>query len=182
MKKSAKGALAAAAAGSLLLGGAGSYAFWTSSQDVGTEAINSGSLTLGAPNCAPSLTNPGTHDWQIDGGAAYVPGTTKIVPGDTISKVCDLPLTLVGDHIGATLAIDTAAFTADATTLASELTPSATFLVDGAAYAPITDPGTHTVRATVSVTFNGPAATNGSESGSINLNAINITATQTHSP
>ncbi len=179
MKKSAKGALAAAAAGSLLLGGAGSYAFWTSSQDVGTEAINSGSLTLGAPNCT---ANPGTHDWQIDGGAAYVAGTTKLVPGDTISKVCDLPLTLVGDHIGATLAIDTAAFTADATTLASELTPSATFLVDGVGYTPILDPGTHTVRATVSVTFNGPAATNNSENGSINLNAINITATQTHSP
>lgn len=179
MKKSAKGALAAAAAGTLLLGGAGSYAFWTSSQDVGSAAINSGSLTLGAPDCS---TDAGTHGWQLDGGATYTPGTTKIVPGDSISKVCDLSLTLVGTHIGANLAIDTAAFTADSTTLASELTPTATFLVDGAAYVPITAPGTHTVRATVTVTFNGPAATNGSQNGSINLNAINITATQTHNP
>ncbi|MCW2856060.1 MAG: alternate-type signal peptide protein [Marmoricola sp.] len=179
MNKSAKGALAAAAAGSLLLGGAGSYAFWTSSQDVGSAAINSGSLTLGTPDCT---TAAGTHGWQLDGGAVYTPGTTKIVPGDTISKVCDMSLTLVGDHIGATLAMDTAGFTADGTTLAAELTPSASFLVDGAAYTPILDPGTHTVRATVSVTFNGAAATNGSENGSINLNAINVTATQTHSP
>lgn len=179
MKKSTKGALAAAAAGSLLLGGAGSFAYWTDSKDVGSAVIKSGSLELTAPVCTGTA---GLHDWQLDNGDAYTPGTTKLVPGDSISKVCDLGLTLVGEHIGADLAIDTAAFTADATSLAAQLVPSASFVVDGAPYAAITEPGSHTVRATVSVTFTGLGATNESQNGTIDLNAINITADQTHTP
>lgn len=178
MNKSMKGALAAGAAGALLLGGAGSLAYWQAQQDVGTAGISSGHITLSAPTC----TGGDNHGWQLDNGDTYTPGATKLVPGDSISKVCTLSLDLVGDHIGADLSIDAADLTADGTTLADELTPSATFTVDGAAYAPITDPGTHTVEATVSVDFDGPAATDGSMDGAVNLDAINITADQTHTP
>jgi len=158
------------------VGGVGSLAYWTDSKDAGTAVINSGSLSLSSPVC----TGTGLHDWQLENGDAFVPGTTKIVPGDTINKICDLSLVLAGAHIGATLAIDAASIT-PAGALATALTPTATFLVDGVAYAPIVDPGTYTVRATVGVVFT-TAAVNTSQNGTVNLNAINITATQTHSP
>lgn len=178
MNKTTKGALAAVAAGVLLSGGAGSLAYWHAQQDVGSASIDSGHVTLSAPDC----TTAPNHGWQLDNGDVYTPGTTVLVPGDSISKICTMTLDLVGDHIGADLSIDTAALTADGTTLAAELAPSATFTVDGGAYAPITNPGSHTIKAVVSVAFNGPAATNGSMDGAVNLDAINVTADQTHTP
>ena len=65
-------------------------------------------------------------------------------------------------------------------TLAAELTADDPFTVDGGAYAPITDPGSHAIRATISVSFGGLAATNGSMDGDVNLDAINVLADQTH--
>jgi alternate signal-mediated exported protein len=180
MNKATKGALAAAAAGSLMLGGAGSLAYWTGTQDVTGGSIGSGKLTLSAPDCSTSVPN-GTHDWQYDGGSTFTIATSKIVPGDTITKVCNMTLTLVGDHVGATLALAPATITADpANTLDTELAPTATFKVGGATYAPITAPGVYTVQATVSVTFDGAAATNGSQNVAAALNNMTLTATQTH--
>jgi alternate signal-mediated exported protein len=178
MKKTTKGVLAASAAGTLLLGGAGSFAFWQATSTVSGSQLQSGSISLSAPDCSTAL---GSHGWQLDNGDPYVAGTTKIVPGDTISKVCDMTLTLVGDHIGADLSIDATNITGDAD-LSSELTSSATFVVDGSPYAPITDPGTHTVRATLSVGFDGPGATNASQNGTVDFDAITVTADQTHTP
>jgi alternate signal-mediated exported protein len=94
MKKSTKGALAAAAAGTLLLGGAGSLAYWTDSSTVSGTSITSGYLDLGAPVC----TGGTLHDWQIDGGAAYDPATMKLVPGDTLTKKCDITISKAGTH------------------------------------------------------------------------------------
>jgi alternate signal-mediated exported protein len=176
VKKATKGAAAAAAAGVLLLGGAGSLAYWSDSQDAGTAAIKSGTLTLGPLDCT---TNEGAHDWELDNGDTYVPGTTLIAPGDTISKVCDMDLTLDGAHIGATLGIATATVSG-ATGLTAELTPSATFLVDDAPYTELTAPGTHVVRATVSVHFKETADTVDSQTATAALDAITVTATQTH--
>ena len=62
MNKASKGALAALAAGVLLLGGAGSLAFWTDTAEVAGGAINSGELSL-------TDTTPGTcadADWVLD--------------------------------------------------------------------------------------------------------------------
>ncbi len=181
MNKSTKGALAASSAAVLLLGGAGSLAFWSDSQDVGSANITSGELDLSAPSCADDLL-AGTHGWQLDGGDAFVPGTTKLVPGDTVTRVCDMTLTLTGEHVGATLAMDAAALTDNGdSALDDQLAPSASFTVDGLPYAPITAPGSHTVQATVSVTFAGAAATDASQNGDVDLDAITVTATQTHS-
>lgn len=94
MKKSTKGALAAAAAGTLLLGGAGSLAYWTDSSTVSGTSINSGYLDLGTPVC----TGGTLHDWQIDGGAAYDPATMRLVPGDTLTKKCTITVNKAGTH------------------------------------------------------------------------------------
>ena len=182
MNKSTKGALAAGAAAILLLGGAGSLAYWNATQDAGTADIKSGNITLSVPDCT---TAGGSHGWQLENGDAYVPGTTKVVPGDTISKVCDMTLVLTGEHIGANLTFDSAGLTpasGDTSTLENELTPDATFTVDGGAYAPITAPGTHDVRATISVDFDGPDATNASMNGDVNLDASTVLAELTHTP
>jgi len=94
MKKSTKGALAAAAAGTLLLGGAGSLAYWTDSSTVSGTSITSGYLDLGDPVC----TGGTLHDWQIDGGAAYDPLTMRLVPGDTLTKKCTITVNKAGTH------------------------------------------------------------------------------------
>jgi alternate signal-mediated exported protein len=177
MKKATKGALAAVAAGSLLVGGAGSLAFWTGTATISGATISSGNLTLGAVDCDPGV---GTGSvWTIDGATAFDPATQTIVPGDTLTKVCTTTLTLTGSHIGATLAVDDATFGAT-TGLSAELDPEATFTVNGAPYAPITEPGSYAVAVTVSVPFDA-TATNASKGLSAALNAITIAATQTHS-
>ncbi|RNL79190.1 alternate-type signal peptide domain-containing protein [Nocardioides marmorisolisilvae] len=94
MKKSTKGALAAAAAGTLLLGGAGSLAYWTDSSTVSGTSITSGYLDLSTPDCSSA----GLHDWQIDGGTAYDPATMRLVPGDTLTKKCNITVNKAGTH------------------------------------------------------------------------------------
>lgn len=92
MKKSTKGAIAAAAAGVLLLGGAGSLAYWTADGGVDGGAIAAGELKLTNANCDAGWTH------VVDGGAV-----TKIVPGDQITRKCTYTLLAAGDHLSATL-------------------------------------------------------------------------------
>ncbi|MFI5428337.1 alternate-type signal peptide domain-containing protein [Aeromicrobium sp. UC242_57] len=164
MKKSTKGVLAAAAAGVLLLGGAGSLAYWsaTGSGDAGT--IASGSLTLSAVDCS---------DPWVEGGVTI----TTIVPGDTITKECTATLTLVGDHIGATVALDDSSVDAVEAAFNDEVAITSTLTEPAAA---ITDPGTYDVTVTLSAAFDGPGATNDSQSVTETLDGLELTATQTH--
>lgn len=188
MKKTTKGALAAVAGGSLLLGGAGSLAYWTGDSTVTGDSISSGTLDMTAPDCADDVV-AGTHGWQFDGtNAGFDPATDEIVPGDTLTKVCDITLNLVGSHIGADLAFDTTAWGAgSASGLTDELVPDVDFLVNGVAYAPIKAAGTYVIRASISVDFPyGTGSDNDSNSplGGPALQAILedivVTATQTH--
>ena len=187
MKKTTKGALAAVAGGSLLLGGAGSLAYWTGDSTVTGDSISSGTLDMSAPDCADDAV-AGTHGWQFDNtNAGFDPANDEIVPGDTLTKVCDITLNLVGSHIGATLAFDTAAWGAgSATGLTDELVPDVQFTVDGNPYAPITAAGTYVIRAAISVDFPYGVEDNDSNSPLAGpalqaiLDDIVVTATQTH--
>jgi alternate signal-mediated exported protein len=183
MKKAMKGAFAAAAAGSLMLGGAGSLAYWTGTRDVTGGSIASGKLTLTAPVCN-ATTDEDTHDWQYEvTDTPFVLASATIVPGDTITKVCKMTLTLTGDHIGAELDLDEAVVTDDANaaqTLDSELDPTATFTVDGAPYEEITAAGTYVVLATITVDFPIGVEANGSQDVAAVLESTTLTATQTH--
>ena len=172
MKKSTKGALAASAAAALLLGGAGTLAYWNDSATVPGGDIQSGQLELGAPDCGLG--------WTLDGGAAFT--TQLLVPGDTLTKVCTVDLVAQGEHLGADLAVDTPSWNAT-NPLTAQLAASATFTVNGAPSAHVTsadDTGTGEIQASVSVVFDGPAATNASQGLTATLNGINIVATQTH--
>ena len=98
MKKSTKGAPAAAAAGSLLLGGAGSLAYWTDAATVGGTDITSGHLKL------VPVSGTGCDGWKL-GTAAYVPATDKIVPGDSLTQHCSYEVDMAGNTLKATLAV-----------------------------------------------------------------------------
>ena len=70
MKKSTKGALAAGGAAVLLLGGAGSLAYWTASGSVPGGSLTSGSMTLSSVTCG-SWTYGG-----VDAGTPTSPVTS----------------------------------------------------------------------------------------------------------
>ena len=194
MKKSTKGALAAAAAAVLLLGGAGSLAYWNSESNVNGGTFDSGELSLAAPDC--DGTNDGTAGtavWTIDTTDAVVTTSTRIVPGDVLTKVCFIDITAVGDHLGADLDVTTPPTWVTAgsdTELTSKLVPTATFLVGGATAASITEDddittdGTGEIEATISIDFpigtTVDNTTNAPGGLTAILDQVKVTATQTH--
>ncbi|MFN8194472.1 MAG: alternate-type signal peptide domain-containing protein [Nocardioidaceae bacterium] len=172
MKNTLKGSLAALAAAILLLGGAGSLAYWNDAENVPGASISSGRLDLGTADCGAG--------WVLDGGAAYT--TQKIVPGDTLTKTCTIDLVATGTHLGADLALTPATWSGS-TALSSELVAAANFKVNGASRSHVTsadDTGSAEIEATISVIFLAPLSTNASQNLSATLQALAITATQTH--
>ncbi len=176
MKKSTKGAFAAGAAAVILLGGAGTLAFWTADTDVDGGEINSGQLLLSEPDCG---------DWTLDAdeavaGAVFVPGTTQVVPGDVITRTCTFVITAEGEHLRATLGVSDPDF-APANDLADDLTVDADFTIGGNPIpAEITnDYDQNIVTSVVTVTFDS-ASGNESQDLSTVLDDITITATQVH--
>lgn len=164
MKKSTKGAVAAAAAAVLLLGGAGSLAYWNDTATVDAGTITAGSMDLSDVTCGTSWLE----------GATPV---TTIVPGDTVTKACTGTLTLVGDHIGATVALDAASVADAEAAFNDEVAITAAMTAPAGA---ITAPGTHDVTVDITVVFDGPAATNASQLSTATLDSLELEAVQTH--
>lgn len=123
MKKSTKGALAAGTAAVLLMGGAGSLAYWTDHATVNGTNIATGSMALGDPSCG--------NGWTWPNGTA-VGSSTLLVPGDTVETACTMTLTGAGDHLSATLSLDAASGGLSDTATSSTLTQDlkATFTYD----------------------------------------------------
>lgn len=173
MKKSTKGALAAAAAGTLLLGGAGSLAFWNATATVDGSTVNAGSLNLveGEDNCS---------NWVLDSGedveGADLTGT--IVPGDQLTKTCTYTIDATGDHLRATLGATGGDESGD---LADDVTVTPTFVVDGNTVTEITE-ANHgdTLTATIVLDFPYGVEDNDSQGESVNLSDYVVTATQVH--
>jgi alternate signal-mediated exported protein len=175
MKKSYKGAAAAVAAGVLLLGGAGSLAYWSSTQDVPGGTINSGSLALSTPTCGA---------WSLDTLETGPPVTftagDPLVPGDVLTKTCTFTITATGNHLRATLGVTDTNFT-PVNDLSDDLDATAVFTV-GANPIPaeITEANNgNVVSAAITVTFD-PDSGNESQSKSTVLDAITVTADQVH--
>lgn len=135
MKKATKGALAAAAAGSLLLGGAGSLAYWTATGDAEGGSFTSGALTLTDGLC--------DTDWVYNAGAAGAGNTVaRIVPGDELTKQCTMTLHATGDNLSATIdAPASVTYTPAAGGPGLTMDVATTYDVDGT---PIADGGTVT--------------------------------------
>lgn len=88
MKKTTKGALAAGSAAVLLMGGAGTLAYWTDSVTTEGTDIASGHLSLDLDEC---------QGWELDGGAAYT--SQLLVPGDSLTQSCTYVLDIAGAHL-----------------------------------------------------------------------------------
>lgn len=174
MNKTSKALLAATTAGALLLGGAGSLAYWSDSDQVSGSDFNAGSLNLVALNTCDV--------WNLDtgepGGQPFAPATGKIVPGDVITKVCTFEIDAIGEHLRASV---TAQPGTDSGALIDDLTVAATGLAIGGS--PVTevtegDDGA-TLSVTVSVTFD-TAADNATQNLAGTLDNINIVTQQVH--
>jgi alternate signal-mediated exported protein len=98
-----KGIVAIAAGTALLLGGAGTYALWTTSIDLGSGTIESGDLGLSLGTAQRTLDGLLTGPLPIDPAAL---NAVRIVPGDVLELTQPVTVTLVGDTIEADLTVD----------------------------------------------------------------------------
>src|SRR5690606_13382356 len=95
MKKHTKGAIAAGVAAVLLLGGAGTLAYWSDGAAIGGTDIASGEL---------SLSDTTSTGWVYAADNANAGETVaSIVPGDTITQQHTFTISASGDNISATL-------------------------------------------------------------------------------
>jgi len=183
MNKIAKGAIAGGLGVALLLGGAGTLAYWTGSASVGTAS------TITAGNLAVTSTGTGTWTKTNNGTTTTINdiASFKIVPGDKLTYSRSVTITAVGDNLKATASLGTAAITAattgDATAnaaLATALGASAVVQIDGAATATITpaSASSHTVTATIDWPFGTDGTGNTAKTGAVDLSGFNVTVTQ----
>lgn len=163
MKKSTKGAIAAGAAAVLLLGGAGTLAYWSDAENIAGGVIDTGTLALSTPDC---------DDWEYAADNANPGGAVDIiVPGDKITKTCTFDIEASGDNLQAVLTTPTSAtFTSDPNADSLTLNVAADYKIDGQAVpATITsNNGGDTVTATITIDF--PFGTAQSAGAPININ------------
>lgn len=175
----AKAIIAIAAGTALLLGGAGSYAYWSTSQSLNAGTVNTGDLNLAL----------GAGTWSLDGTLTAPttvadPSAVHIVPGDVLTLTQVLDVTLVGDNLEALLTADLSAVIPVAS--ASYLT--ATLSVTGVG----TPAGVNTYRLTpadaaapinavLTITFNSTTPNRESVNTPIDLTALAFTLTQASS-
>ena len=150
MKTTTKGALAAGSAAVLLMGGAGSLAFWTTNTDVAGGTIASGSLKISTATCPAA--------WKYQTGAAKAgQDVVLFVPGDKITKSCTFVLTATGDNLAATMSAPTElAYSATPSAPSLQLPNTATYKIGGTSARTLTNGGTVTSAdngATVTATF-----------------------------
>lgn len=172
-----RGTIAAVLAAFLLLGGAGSFAYWTSSESTSGATINSGYL---------KLANYSEGSWLLNGGSTFDPSTQTLVPGDQLTKTVTFSVDGAGTDLEAEF--DASAPQWDGSSDASltdELQLSATYSVNGGmatdGSSPVTVSNGDSVTAVITVDW--PYGTQDNTSNVLDgltaeLDAITITATQ----
>lgn len=173
MNKFVKGSVAAGAGLVLLLGGAGSLAYWSSSTDLGASTISAGALGIAA----------------TDG--AWAPAIDEWVPGDESTYSTTLTLTAEGDSIEGTIVLDSDSIVitpaaADQFEIvlgqgaAATTTGTGTVVFDDATETFTFDgPGTYTIPVQIAVVF--PFQTteqNGSKNATVDFSGVSFIATQ----
>lgn len=183
MKKSTKGALAAAAASAVLLGGAGSLAYWNATTTLAGGGVQSGELKLSTPVCG---------DWKLDGGevtggATFIPGTTLLVPGDVIKRSCKSTITATGEHLRAEVTAPAPTTSPDSTGFATinasyNIAPAGPIGAPAASQSVITEADNgKVITSTVTFTVLNPnAVDNSSQGGVATLSDYVVTLKQVH--
>ena len=194
MNKFAKGSLAAGAGLVLLLGGAGTLAYWNDSEHLDGGTINTGSLTLDQPTDAESGWDQEIEIWVPGDKATYTTTLTLEAEGDNIQGNIVLdPSSIVftggKDATEAELAeqfdVEVEFGTATITGGEGDLTPGDDTVVSTFDSGTFDGPGTYKipVSVTVEMPFSDPddpdTANNSAQGAEINFSELSFTATQT---
>jgi alternate signal-mediated exported protein len=196
MNKLAKGAIAGAAGIILLMGGAGSLAYWSDSATAGAQGqtITAGQLKFGTPTAGA---------WYLNNSTTALTSTQlsqlKIVPGDKLEFKQDVPFNAQGTNLKfqATTAAGTwaaADSSSNSTDLATAImtTAQTTATVSGTGFT--NSSGTYTITTntgqvqagtvSISVSFTFPSTTTGStgQTGAVKLNTSTGVVTLTQVP
>ncbi|MCC6270567.1 MAG: alternate-type signal peptide domain-containing protein [Microbacteriaceae bacterium] len=181
MNKLTKAAIAGAAGIALLLGGAGSLAYWNTSASLTGATITAGELTITANNDGA---------WSDADGAITI-ASFRAVPGDVLTYTATFDVTAVGDNLTATVALTGDSIVGvvevpvapENAKLASLLTKSTVVKVGGVVTNVVSPAaGTQTVTVSVSITWpdGAPVDDNDAMNGAVDLSGMTITLTQDH--
>lgn len=96
MKNSFKAVLATSAAAFLLVGGAGTLAYWESSDTAAAADITAGTL---------KLTDPKVGGWKLNGETVADPAAVRVVPGDELDWSGSFVIQASGDNLEGTLTV-----------------------------------------------------------------------------
>lgn len=168
MNKAMKGAIAAGAAGILLLGGAGTFAVWSDTATISAADVSTGDLVLEVTGGAGAWTYP-------DGTSTVT--AAGIVPGDVITSTREAVVTASGDHIAGVFEVGDlggvlpTGVTAEVTTVEVEEN-----LTDTAGVLSFDEAGTYEVDVVITLTFDTTATTG--QDALIDLNDLTLTLTQ----
>lgn len=153
MKKVMKAAIAAGAAGALMLGGAGTFALWNATDTLD----NAGTVSTGHLK----LDTTAAGVWKdISAGApgvAFAPATGKLVPGDTVEFKQTVQIVASGANLKGALTVDSlgavpVALT-DQVTVDLAIDATASGLTKAGNVVSFAAPGTYDVPVTITVGF-----------------------------
>ncbi len=96
MKPIIKAAVATSAGAFLLLGGAGSLAYWQSTDDIDTGSVSAGRL---------ALTNATAGAWELNGSPIADVSAVRVVPGDELAWDGAFDIAAIGDNVKGVLAV-----------------------------------------------------------------------------
>lgn len=177
MKKSTKGAFAAGTAAVLLMGGAGTMAFWTADAEVDGVAVTAGELKIIEDDCDTAVWT--FDEEEAEAGKTYDAASDLIVPGDVLTKTCSFEVQATGEHLRAELDVTNPALSG---ALAPNLTLVDTYTIGGdeVADGEITEQNDgDVVEVAIEVTFNGGSGNTTQTLGGA-LSAFELSLTQVH--
>lgn len=182
MKKLITGAIAGTVGIALLVGGAGTFALWSSQAQVTSTNIQAGHMTLEA------VAGGKWQEISSTNVATDLPSGYKIIPGKTVQFTQDLAITAVGNDLKADLTYgDLTKSTSDtlstymknvAVVVSSSDANVVPSTVNGKTVLSVNAPGTYTVKVAVKATFD-PAVT-GQQGADLtySLNTLGFTLAQ----
>jgi alternate signal-mediated exported protein len=177
MNKFTKASIATGAGIVLLLGGAGTLAYWNDSAEVGAGSITAGTL---------AIDSVAAGNWYeaSDLGTPIDPDTFLVVPGDSLVYIESFEVTATGDNLEASIVAD--ASDIDTGAWGADLTASTALSIGGAAVSSIdsdNDGATVEVRVTLSFDFDSTLGAdapvnNGTQGAVVNFDDLAIVVTQ----
>lgn len=158
-----KGSVAAAAGVAVLLGGAGTFALWNQSGDIGISGTGTGKLTATFDEMAwQDVTPNGVAAHDVD------PEAFSMVPGDVLEGTAEIAYTVTGENIRVTPELTGVDGTTKSFLENGDLTVTTSLLdTDGTPVAELVDGDAGTLTAKVTIAYASDAG-NGTANGDMN--------------